>query len=119
MFDFFAQKSPNYQKASATPQQPSPGMLSSFWCYLFGDGTAICYRCKDDGVDGSVAAAVPTVAPRRWSAIGRAPAYRTARRSLVPAVDSGDAESIGGCGDSDVAACGDSDAGPIDEVYIE
>ena len=97
---------PAYRGCAPQPKQRN-GILSGFWCYLFGSGSAPAYRTKD-GKNGSAA----PVAPRCWwQAFPSTPAYKPAP-PRDPELASQDAEC--GCPAEDEVAAEDVPS----EVYI-
>jgi len=72
MMDFlYRSKLPRYKGKATQPAQARTGILSGFWCYLFGGGAASGYRTKDG--NGSTA----PVVSRCWWGLTPAPQYKT------------------------------------------
>lgn len=65
----YRSKAPAYKGAKSTTSS-KPGLLSGFWCYLFGGGSAPAYR--DANTNGATA---PTVS-RCWWSLSGTPQYK-------------------------------------------
>ena len=96
----YRSKAPAYRGSCAPPQQASTGMLSGFWCALFGGGGGTpAYRTVGHGRGG---AAAPAESRCWWQAFQVAPAYKTAPEvpddpDLDEPSPDGEPEPDGGC----------------------
>ena len=94
MIDVIRSKVPAY-KGTTQPTTSGAGMLSGFWCYLFGGGAVPAYRGAKEG-----GATAPVVSRCWWSLTG-SPQYKTPPPPSVPddapcdGTQTGDAPAIG------------------------
>lgn len=114
--DILYRTSPPAYKGCAPPSEKR-GLLSGFWCYLFGGGSAPAYRTLN-GRSGSAASAAQRC---WWQAFPPTPAYKPAPEpDLEPASDE-PADPAGEPGaDCECAADEDDRSGdvPPDDVYV-
>ena len=77
MIDLIRSKVPAY-KGTTQPTTSGAGMLSGFWCYLFGGSDAPAYRGAKEG-----GATAPAVSRCWWSFTG-SPQYKTPPPPTLP-----------------------------------